>query len=192
MSHSRKIISMESFKYKRAAEKGFREMRDLFKSFDYFDENTKWSDLPDYILLFLSEESKESELVIYELVMGASGRENLCGCTLKSLPSDILSTLMDIYFFIKDQIRFECMRRIGWVSDVPYSDKSIIEIIFDLNKRTFPGLMPPPVLTYYHPGYLENREANNLEQSGIARKYIYEAVKTFRLEIKRRNENGCS
>lgn len=192
MPHSSKTVSMESFLCRRAAEKGFKGMRSLFTSYRGFDENTKWSDLPDYMLLFFGEDSDESELVIYDLIMGATGRERLCGCQLRSLNKETSSHLMDMYFYLTDQIRFECMRRIGWVSHIPESTRSIIEIIIRIDRHSATTLMAPPVLTFNHPGYLEAREAGTLEYSEIARKFIPEALETFRRKIIRRNKNECS
>ena len=46
------VVALASQRHKKAAERGFREWRRLFRSVTDFDENTRWADLPDEVLLF--------------------------------------------------------------------------------------------------------------------------------------------
>ena len=66
-----KLIFLEKYKYKRAAQRGFRKWKRLFRSAMIIDEETRWSDLPDFVILFLCEDTRESRLTIYGLLMGA-------------------------------------------------------------------------------------------------------------------------
>ena len=110
-------ICLESRRKRIAAHRGFREWSRLFRSHSEFDENTRWANLPDETLLFLCGPDAESRHTLYDLIMTTNrlGR----GDDFETQEFDRLTILMNGYFFITDQARFECMRRLGWLETIP-------------------------------------------------------------------------
>jgi hypothetical protein len=176
-----KVISLESLKNRKAAKRGFRDWQRLFKSLPALGENTRWSDLPDDVLLFLAEDDEEGRRLIHDLLMGSLGLGN--GHEFESLPPTQLLPLLDTYFILIDQIRFECMRRLGWVQEIPLAENPIIQLIRDFAQGGNPYLMEPPKLNRKHPAYLEYSRLPDLDQRVFIRKTIPEAVKRLKERV---------
>jgi hypothetical protein len=178
-----KVISLESQKNQKAAKRGFREWQRMAGPLPALDEKTRWSDLPDELLLFLAEDDEEGRHLIHDLLMGSLGLGN--GYEFESLPPTKLLPLLDIYFILIDQIRFECMRRLGWVEEIPFAGKPIIHLIRDYEQEGNPYLMIPPKLNQAHPGYPEYAQLPDSDQRLFIRKTIPEAVKKLKEKIKK-------
>jgi len=178
MSNREAVIYLPGYKRKKAAQRGFREWRRLFQTFHDFDENTRWSDLPDWVILFLSEDNPESRLTVYDLLMGALGLGS--GHEFETLPAHRLMTLMDAYFVIMDQIRFECMRRLVWIEAIPWAEKSIIKQIFEARDIPSPFMLKTPRMTCRHPAFNKTRGEDDFDYGRLLRTYIPDALEAFR------------
>lgn len=174
-----KVISLESHRNQKAALRGFREWRRRFKSLPDLDEHTRWSDLPHDVILFLAEDDQEGRRLIHDLLMGTLGLGS--GYEFESLPSEHLLPLLDVYFILIDQVRFECMRRLGWVQEIPWGEKPIIGLIRDYKQGVHPSLVDPPKLNPHHPDYPTFTRLSENEQRVFIRKIIPEAVNQFRI-----------
>ena len=177
-----KVVSLESVKKQKAARRGFREWRRRFQQLPTLDEQTRGADLPDALILFLAEDSPESRPIVHDLLTGVMGLGS--GYEFESLPSEKLLPLMDAYFVVIDQVRFECMRRLGWIQGILLPDQSITETIRNYEQVLPAALLQSPSLTPLHPAYSEYPDKTELEQRVLLRKYIPEAVKRFGEKIK--------
>jgi hypothetical protein len=177
-----KIFSLEALKNQKAAQRGFREWRRRFKSLPVLDEHTLWSDLPDEMILVLAEDDKGGRLIIHDLLMGVLGLGS--GYEFESLPSEKLIPLLDIYFLLIDQVRFECMRRLGWVYEIPLGNKPIIGLVVEYKQGYSPSLVDTPKLNPDHLAYPEYALLNETEKRAVIRRLIPEAVKQFEEKIK--------
>jgi hypothetical protein len=176
-----KVVSIESLKNQKAAQRGFREWQRLFKSLPVLDENTLWSDLPDELVLFLAEDDEGGRQIIHDLLMGALGLGS--GYEFESLPSNKLLPLLDVYFLLIDQVRFECMRRLGWIQNIPLGQKPIIQLIRDQKQGVSPVLTASPLLSPDHPAFPEYSLLNEMEKRSFIRRIIPEAVKQFQSRV---------
>jgi hypothetical protein len=181
----REIVSLESYKLKRAAKKGFQEWQSLFEPMPCLDENTKWSDLPDRLILFLCEDSTESRHAIYELMMSAHGLG--CGYEFESLPSHQLLPLLDVHLFITDQLRFECMRRLGWIENILQKGKPIIEQVLDAAKPQPAVILETPRPNRKHPAYREYLKATSFDRGALIRRHIPDAIRQFKKRLAEKN-----
>lgn len=177
-----KVVSLESMKNQKAAKRGFREWQRLFKALPILDERTCWGDLPDDLILFLAEDDEGGRQIMHDLLMGALGLGS--GYEFESLPSEKIIPLLDVYFILIDQVRFECMRRLGWVYEIPMGYKPIIGLIRDFKQGSLPGLTDPPDLTPNHPKYPEFALLNEMEKRAFIRKTIPEAVRQFQTKVR--------
>lgn len=172
------ILSLESHKRKKAAERGFMEWNRLFQSVAEFHESTKWADLPDAVVLFFCEESPESRHSFYDLIMRTHRLGN--GADFEAQPYDRLATFLNAYFFIMDQARFECMRRLGWLETIPRADKSIIQVVMDPETYEHATLLETPEPTPAHPGFEEDVQSRGIDRAAAVRKHAPEAIRRFR------------
>jgi hypothetical protein len=176
------IICLESRKHRKAAARGFREWRRIFQSMTDFDEHTRWADLPDEIILFFCEEGPESKHAFYDLLMSAHHGGN--GHDFETQAYDRLSILMNAYFFITDQARFECMRRLGWLESIPRGDKPVIEVVMDSGTYDYAALLETPEPTSAHPAYEENRQSRGIDRAALVRQHIPEAIRKFEERVR--------
>ncbi len=176
------IISLEFLKKHKAAKRGFREWQRRFKTMPILDEHSLWSDLPDELILFLAEDDEGGRQIIHDFLMGGLGLGN--GYEFESLPSEKLIPLLDVYFILIDLVRFECMRRLGWIYEIPLADKPIIELLLDYKQGSLPPLTEIPELTTSHPDYPEYAQLNEMEKGTFARRTIPTAVTQFAAKVK--------
>jgi hypothetical protein len=173
-----KVISLEAQRNQKAAKRGFREWQRRFRSLPTLDENTRWSDLPDEMILFLAEDDDDGRGIIHDLLMGTLGLGS--GYEFESLPSEKLLPLLDVYFILIDQVRFECMRRLDWVQEIPLGNQPIIPLIRAFRQGSNLALVEPPKLARQHPAYPDYSRLSEIEQRVFLRKIIPEAVKQFK------------
>ena len=175
------VISLESLRNQKAAKRGFKEWRRKFKGFHSLDEQTRWADFPDEVILFLADDDEGGRQLIHDLLMGALELGH--GYQFESLPSEKLLPLLDVYFLLIDQVRFECIRRLGWVEKIPLGDRPIIALIREYDQGIYPALIVSPKLTAGHPAYSEYSRLPEMEQRVFIRKTIPEAIRLFREKI---------
>jgi hypothetical protein len=177
-----KVVSIESVKDQKAARRGFREWQRLFRSLPVLDERTCWADLPDDLILFLALDDEGSRHLIQDLLMGALDLGS--GLEFQDLSPRDLTPLLDLYFLLIDQVRFECMRRLGWVPEVPLAQIPIIGLIRQAKRGGFSPLMQTPSLSLHHPGYATYSHLTEMEKQAFIRRTIPEAVRLFEEKIK--------
>ena len=175
------VVSLASHKHRKAAERGFTEWRRIFRSITDFDEHTKWSDLPDEIILFSCEEGPDSKHAFYDLLMRSHRLGN--GHDLENQAFERLSVLLNAYFFITDQARFECMRRLGWLATVPRADRPIIEVVMDSGSFDYAALLEAPAPTPAHPAYAEDCQSRGIDRLALVRKYTPEGIRQFKERV---------
>jgi hypothetical protein len=106
------------------------------------------------------------------------------GYEFESLPSPTLLPLLDCYFVTMDQIRFECMRRLGWVEQpVPGGEIPIIKQVLRGLKASNPFAFKCPKMTPRHPGIQKVRGEDDLDYGRFLRMHIPDAVEEFRKRI---------
>jgi hypothetical protein len=178
-----KTVSLEAHKLKKAARRGFREWRRLFPGPPELDENTRIQDLPDSLLLFLCEDIPQSRVLIYDLLMGVYGLGS--GYEFESLAPDQVGALLDPFFLLTDQFRFECLRRLGWAYPSPASMLPLVDLVLQIRERIPVDFLGTPELTPAHPAYPLLKRPSLLEHAVFLRRHLPEAVKEFRERIQK-------
>lgn len=173
-----KVVFLEALRNQKAAKRGFREWCKKFKDLRPPDEHTRWSDLPDSVILYLADEDMGGRQILYDLLMGALelGR----GFEFESLPAEKLLPLLDAYFLLIDQVRFECLRRLGWIEEIPLGERPLIPLIRDYERGNYNTLTISPKLSPHHPSFPEYSRLPELDQRVFVRKSIPEAVRLFK------------
>jgi len=85
--------------------------------------------------------------------------------------------VIDLHLFLLDRIRFECMKRLGWLDSYPGEAFTLVELITEFN-RLAPGLQTKiPLLSRNHPDYKEFSSINAFDKEGLIRKLIPRLMK---------------
>jgi len=170
-----KIVSLRSFKEKQASERGYRTWRLSFK--EDFDVDTKVTNISDRTLAFLLKPGVKGQALLYDLIMGALGLGS--GAKFFYLEGDNKMKVLDISLLLLDQVRFECMRRLGWICDFPGEKYTLLELIndFDHIKDTFTPRYPTVLES--NPEYEDYQQRYPGDQEMFIRRQIPQAIDLF-------------
>ena len=167
------VIELEKAKLNVAAKRGYRNWTSAFD--EKFTVDTKLSDISTATLSYLAQAQDKSTFYLYDLIMSLEGLGS--GFEFHELAGDKKMAVIDRYLFILDRIRFECMKRLGWLDSYPGEDLSLVEMI-----ARFEDVAPAlhariPVLSKTHPGYERYSSLNSFDQETFIRKLIPKALK---------------
>jgi|UniRef100_A0A7C3SIA6 hypothetical protein len=175
------LIDLDRFRHKLMADKGFRTWLTRFQ--EQFGPDTRLPDLSPATLLYLATPGDENLYVFFDLIMGACGLGGSARFRLDDLDPGTKLKIMDTAFALMDRVRFEVMRRLGWVTDVPDPDTPLIALVRKawLQEAAFAGAVPQ--LSPNHPQYETYRLLPALDQRVFIRRLIPRAVAEFRARL---------
>jgi hypothetical protein len=138
--------------------------------------------------MFFCEENPTSKHGFYDLIM--SSQRLGVGHEFEAQSYDRLTKLMNAYFFIIDQARFECMRRLGWLDRVPRGERPIIEVVMDSDTYDYGGLLEAPEPKPAHPAYDEDMRTGGIDRAALVRRSFPEAIRLFKAKLEGRTFVG--
>ncbi|MCA1905082.1 MAG: hypothetical protein LDL11_00645 [Desulfarculus sp.] len=139
---------------------------------------TRFSDLPDPVLALLAELGHEATLALYDVVLGVRGWG--AGERFSYLEAKPKVEALDAFLFLADQVRFDLMRRLGWVRGVAAEAYPIVDLAMRPLEiqAEFSPLVPELTRAYGRYHDLERRLA--VEPAAVVRSLIPEALLVFR------------
>jgi hypothetical protein len=175
------IIDLERFRSKIAADQGFRSWLARFQ--EQFGPDTRLQDLSPSTLLYLATPGEENLFVFFDLVMGARGLGGSLRFRLDDLENDTKMKIIDCAFALVDRVRFEVMRRLGWVTALPEGYVPIIDLV-ERAWRLGPSFgQEAPALVMEHPEFPAYARLNPMDRVVFLRRLIPRAVVTFRDQV---------
>jgi hypothetical protein len=174
------VIQLESFKRKQAANRGFRSWSKRFG--EELNERTKLSDLSDTTLVFLISPGDENIFVLYELVMGT--RDLGTASDFFHLDKDAKMEVIDVSIYLLDQLRFESMRRLGWLESGYEQRSPIVELVEQHSHLGQQRRATIPPLSPSHPRYKPYQKLPDFDKETFVRKLIPEAIEQFKARIR--------
>ena len=172
------VIDLERFRAKMAADQGFRTWLARFQ--EQFGPETRLRDLSPATLLYLASPGEENLYVLFDLVMGARGLGGSVRFRLDDLEHAARLKIMDTAFALMDRLRFELMRRLGWVEEVPGGEEPIIRLVEQAWGRETDFAREVPRLAGEHPDYAAYARLNPMDRAVFIRRLIPQAVNAFR------------
>lgn len=169
------ILDLQEQRRRLNAKRGFAAWSRRFA--EAFDENTSVKTLSDPTLRRLIQGGDDSSILLHELIMGIMRLEK--GATFHDLESQLKLEVMDIAFFLLDQLRFEVMRRLSWVEASPFFDIPILTLVEGFADIYAPERNHTPELLPSHPRFQEYLEAFVSDRSVFVRKLVPEALEVF-------------
>jgi len=172
------VIDLERFRAKVAADQGFRTWLARFK--EEFGPETRLQDLSSSTLLYLASPGEENLYIFIDLVMGTRGLGGSMRFRLDDLEDNDKLKIMDTAFALVDRVRFELMRRLGWVAeDIPGSGSPIIQLVQQAWRRETDFAREVPRLRRDQPDYEAYGRLNPMDQAVFIRRLIPKAVALF-------------
>ena len=170
------VIELEKAKLNVAARRGYRNWTSAFQ--EKFSVDTRLSDISVETLAYLAQAQDKSTFYLYDLIMNLEGLGS--GFEFHELSGDKKMAVIDRYLFILDRIRFECMKRLGWLDSYPGEDLSLVEMVARFEEIA-PALHARiPTLSKEHPAYETYASLNSFDQETFIRKLIPKALKKIR------------
>lgn len=175
------VIDLERFRAKVAADQGFRTWLARFK--EQFGPETRLRDLSPQTLLYLATPGEENLYVFFDLVMGARRLGGSARFRLDDLDSEAKLKIMDTAFALVDRVRFEVLRRLGWVEEVPGVDRPIIELVQRAWRQEAAFAREVPKLSPQHLDFEAYLRLNPMDRAVFIRRLIPRAVAAFREQV---------
>ncbi|MEJ2672700.1 MAG: hypothetical protein P8168_10985 [Deltaproteobacteria bacterium] len=175
------IIDLERFRSKIAADQGFRSWLDRFQ--EQFGPDTRLHDLSPSTLLYLATPGEENLFVFFDLVMGVRGLGGSLRFRLDDLDNDTKMKIIDSAFALVDRVRFEVMRRLGWVTGVPEADVPLIALVERAWRLGAKFSQETPELAPDYPEFPAYARLTHMDQGVFIRRLIPRAVATFRSQV---------
>ncbi len=159
--------------------KGFGPWRKRFG--ESYGEKTRLSDLADRTVYLLALPGEDSTVAFYELIMGILGLGHAPKFTY--LENNDQMTVVDVHFFLADQVRFEMMCRLGWLDDPSAAKHRIIEMVRSFEKVKAFYKDNPPQLSAAHPDVEAYRLLHDRDREAFIRRLLPDALESFKERI---------
>jgi hypothetical protein len=173
------ILDLTAYRSKQVEERAFGAWRKRFG--ESYGAETKVGDFSDSTLYFLAKPGEETAIAYYELIMGILD----LGKAPKFYYLDEVQQLrvVDIHLFLADQVRFELMRRLGWLSSFPGEEYTLLEMVqaFDTTKAEV--RKTPIALSPSHPDYGVFDKLAIEDKQVFVRRKLLKALEAFRAKI---------
>ena len=170
------VVDISAYRAKVIEQRAFGSWKIRFG--ESYHINTKLPDLSDTTLNFLAQPGENSAVAYYEVIMGILdlGPATKFGY----LPNQDQIAVVDIHLFLADQVRFEIMRRLEWIINLPCEKYSIVEMVqgFDTVKSASRGTFPE--LSSSHPEYPAYTRLPHSEKESFIRRMLRDALESFK------------
>lgn len=170
------IFHLSEFRDHNALRMGYRPWHLRFGQ--DFSRNTRLADLCPETLNQLAEPGDDSANLINALIIGfLEFGENLVFGALESRDQ---SRVLDIHLFLADQIRFEMMWRLGWLSTYSGNQYALFAMVRQFDEVQKACQDQPPQLAANHPGFAEYQNLVHRDQQVFIRRMLPSALKAFK------------
>ncbi len=162
------VISLKKGKTRILAKKAFRNWKSQFK--EDFSPETCLTHISLETLSFLAQGKDKGTFYLYDLIMGLHHLGS--GFEFNELSPENKMRVIDQYLFLLDRIRYEGMKRLGWLTHYPGEDVPLMEMIirFETLAPNLQGQIP-----MMNPGFSSSKaffSVSTYEKEGVVRKLI--------------------
>ena len=167
------VLQIEKARLELATRRGFRNWKSEFR--EDFSGSTRLSDISERTLCQLALGKDKSTFYLFDLIMNLRNLKS--GFEFSGLgPQDKMS-VMDQYLFLLDRIRFEYMKRAGWLEAYPGEELPVVDLVVQYEQLGQRLQRATPLLSRNHAAYPEFRKMNAFEREEFIRKLIPKALK---------------
>jgi len=174
-----KIVDLQSFRERALEQKSYGPWQKRFG--ESYGAHTRIADLSDKTLFSLAQPGESSSIAFYELIMGALD----LGPSAKFyyLANDEQMRVVDIHLLLADHVRFEMMRRLGWLRNLPCGRYSLVEMVQQFEAVKQQARQNPPELTDTHPEYGTYRQLTGGDKEVFIRRMLRDAIEAFKKQL---------
>lgn len=170
-----KILNLDEYRVKTAEQRGFTPWRKRFQT--VCTRRTTPADLDDQMLYALAVPGENSTAAYFELVMGVFNLGP--AARFYDLEKTEQIKVTDVHLFLADQVRFELMRRLGWVAGFPCQKIPLLELVLQSGLLSRACRERPPDLSADHPAYADYRRMVVRDREVFVRRLLGDALTAF-------------
>jgi len=173
------VVDFHAYRTKVVENRTFGPWRKRFG--ESFTQITRLADLSSKTLYFLAYPGEENAVAFYELIMGALD----FGTATKFyyLEKRNQMVVMEIHLFLADQIRFEMMRRLGWIDIFPSMSYTLLEMVQLFERIKALCNIYQPKLAKCHPDFASYSKLTSADQEVFIRRMLPEALDTYKVQM---------
>ena len=174
-----KIVDLQAYRTRNLVHRAFGPWRRRLD--ENYDETTCLADLSDKTLHLLAVPGEKSSAAYYELIMGILDMGDPARFYYLEKGQQLL--VVDTHLFIADQVRFEMMKRLGWVADYYCQQNSLLNMVQNVDELKMQSRSTPPLLSESHPQYSEYRDLPQTEKEAFIRRLLPKALEAFQNKL---------
>ena len=174
-----KIVDLQTYRIKAIEQKGFGPWQKRFG--EPFDSTTRLEDISDKTLYFLAQPGEPSSAAYYEVIMGVLDLGN--ATKFHYLADTDQMRVVDLHLFLADQVRFEMMRRLKWITDFEGKKYSILEMVQAYDKVKENCRLNPPQLSASDANYAEYNKLTTGDKEVFIRRMLQKALEDFNTKL---------
>ena len=91
--------------------------------------------------------------------------------------------VVDIHLLLADHVRFEMMRRLGWLRNLPCGRYSLVEMVQQFEAVKQQARQNPPELTDTHSEYGAYRQLAGGDKEVFIRRMLRDAIEAFKKQL---------
>ena len=174
-----KVVNLQEYRTKATEQRVFGVWQKRFT--ETFDSTTRMADLSDTTLYFLAQPGEPSSVAYYEVIMGILD----LGLAAKFHYLDNRNQMLvvDLHLYLADQIRFELMHRLRWITGFEGQKYSILEMIQNYNSVRQSCRANPPELSAANSAYSEYIQLTPGDKEVFIRRMLQEALEAFKKRL---------
>ena len=174
-----KVVDLREYRTSAVEQRGFGPWKKRFA--ESFDSKTGLADLSDATLYFLAQPGEPSTVAYYEIVMGVLDLGQ--AAKFNYIHKNDQMSVVDLHLFLADQVRFELMKRLKWITNFEGSKYSLLEMIEKFQNIKEHCRATPPELSPANPGYLEYDRLIPSEKEVFVRRMLLDALDAFKQRV---------
>jgi hypothetical protein len=174
-----KIVNLQSYRNKALEQRSFGPWQKRFG--ETYGIRTMLSDLSEKTLYYLALPGDNSSNAFYEFIMGVLDLGPASKFHYLENKDQLL--VVDIHLFLADQVRFELMRRLGWLQRFSTENNTLLETVQKSEKLKAMSKEAPPVLAETHPEYNDYQKLTRGDKEVFIRRLLQEALEVFKKRL---------
>jgi len=173
------IVNLRAYRTKALEQRAFEPWHKRFG--ELYNQKTRLADLSDRSLYFLALPGEKNAIAFYEIIMGILD----LGTAIKFyyLEKKEQLIVMDIHLFLADQVRFEMVRRLGWIISFHCERYGLLEMVLTYDNIKAPCSNSPPELAESHPDFSAYSRLAGIDKEVFIRRMLPQALKTFKEKL---------
>ena len=174
-----KVVDLQTYRTKAVEQRGFGPWQKRFA--EKFDSTTRLEDLSDTTLYFLAQPGELSSVAYYEVIMGVLD----LGAATKFhyLDNSKQMLVVDLHLLLADQVRFELMRRLKWITSFEGMKYSILEMVQKFERVKENCRVNPPALSVLNSEYAEYIQLTTGDKEVFIRRLLQQALDAFKRRL---------